>query len=93
MSEFNDFPNTMVITLKEILDGKKSVLYVSHDGEDGMWQFLDGSDELDIDNARIVTIEEILKVDSSLWSLFDLSIGWKAERVDRDTKWLRQANV
>ncbi|WP_211654124.1 immunity protein Imm33 domain-containing protein [Planococcus alpniumensis] len=92
MSEFNDFPNTMVITLKEILDGKKPVLYVSRDEEDGMWQFLDGSDELDIDNARIVTIEEILRVDSSLWSLSDLSIGWKAERVDRDTKWLKQAN-
>lgn len=93
MSEFNDFPNTMVITLKEILDGKKPVLYVSHDEEDGMWQFLDGSDELDIDNARIVTIEEILRVDSSLSSLLDLSIGWKAERVDRDNKWLRQANL
>lgn len=93
MSKFNDFPDTMVITLKEILDGKKPVLYVSHDEEDGMWQFLDGSDELDIDNARIVTLEEILGVDSSLSSLLDLSIGWKAERVDRDTKWLRQENV
>ena len=93
MSKFNNFPDTMVITLKEILDGKKPVLYVSHDEEDGMWQFLDGSDELDIDNARIVTLEEILGVDSSLSSLLDLSIGWKAERVDRDTKWLRQENV
>lgn len=93
MSKFNDFPDTMVITLKEILDGKKPVLYVSHDEEDGMWQFLDGSDELDIDNARIITLEEILGVDSSLSSLLDLSIGWKAERVDRDTKWLRQENV
>lgn len=93
MSKFNDFPDTMVITLKEIVDGKKPVLYVSHDEEDGMWQFLDGSDELDIDNARIVTLEEILGVDSSLSSLLDLSIGWKAERVDRDTKWLRQENV
>ena len=93
MSKFNDFPDTMVITLKEILDGKKPVLYVSHDEEDGMWQFLDGSDELDIDNARIVTLEEILGVDSSLYSLLDLSIGWKAERVDRDAKWLRQENV
>lgn len=93
MSKFNDFPDTMVITLKEILDGKKPVLYVSHDEEDGMWQFLDGSDELDIENARIVTLEEILGVDSSLSSLLDLSIGWKAERVDRDAKWLRQENV
>lgn len=93
MSKFNDFPDTMVITLKEVLDGKKPVLYVSHDEEDGMWQFLDGSDELDIENARIVTLEEILGVDSSLSSLLDLSIGWKAERVDRDAKWLRQENV
>lgn len=93
MSKFIDFHDTVVITLKEILDGKKSVLYVSHDEEDGMWQFLDGSDELDIDNARIVTLGEMLEVDSSLSSLLDLSIGWKAERVDKDTKWLRQKNV
>ncbi|MFC4323224.1 immunity protein Imm33 domain-containing protein [Litchfieldia salsa] len=93
MSEFNDFPNTMVITLKEILDGKKPVLYVSHDEEDGMWQFLDGSDELDTDNARIVTLEEILEIDGSLSSLWDLPIGWKAERVNKDTKWVRQENA
>lgn len=60
MSKFSDFPDTMVITPKEILDGKKSVLSVSYDEEDGMWQFLDGSDELDIDNARIVTLGEML---------------------------------
>jgi hypothetical protein len=90
---FNDSPSTMVITLKEIIDGKKPVLYVSHDGEDGMWQFLDGSVELDTASARIVTLKEILEMDVTLFSLWDLPLGWKAERADKDTKWIRQENV
>lgn len=40
MNNFKDFSNTMVITLNEILIGFQPVLYISHDEEDGMWQFL-----------------------------------------------------
>lgn len=47
MKGFKDSPNTMVITLKEILAGTKPILYVSHDEEEGMWQFLDGTVGLD----------------------------------------------
>jgi hypothetical protein len=84
MNRFKDSPNTMVITLKEIINREKPVLYVSHDEEDGMWQFLDGSEELDTNNARIVTLEEILKVDNSLCLLRDLPLGRIAERVNKE---------
>ncbi|MEH7454780.1 hypothetical protein [Gottfriedia acidiceleris] len=85
--------NTMVITLKEIIDGEKPILFVSHDEEDGMWQFLDGSMELDTDNARIITIEEILKIDNSLCLLMDLPQGWIAERNNNEVGWNRRKNV
>ncbi|CAG9623724.1 hypothetical protein BACCIP111883_04556 [Sutcliffiella rhizosphaerae] len=39
MNRFVDPPNMMVITLKEILDGTKTVLYVSHDEEDECGNF------------------------------------------------------
>ncbi|CAG9623302.1 hypothetical protein [Sutcliffiella rhizosphaerae] len=90
MNRFEYPTNMMVITLKEILDGTKTVLYVSHDEEDGMWQFLDGSDELDADNARIVTLEEMLKIDESGSLLWDLPPGWIAERVDNEGLWTKR---
>jgi hypothetical protein len=93
MNQFNKSPNTMVITLNAILNGEKPVLQVSHDEEDGMWQFLDGSKALDTDNARIVTLEEIFKIDESLSSLWDLPLGWKAERVNKEALWNRRKNT
>lgn len=95
MNEFNykDSPKTMVITLKEILTETKPVLYVSHDKEDGMWQFLDGSVELEVDNARIISLDEMLEIDGSLSLLWDLPLGWIAERKNKDAIWNRQEKV
>lgn len=93
MNRFNECPNTMVITLNEIISGKKPVLYVSHDEEDGMWQFLDGSKEPDTDDARIVTLEEIFEIDESLSLLWDLPLGWIAERVNKEALWNRCENI
>lgn len=92
MNRFNESPSTMVITLNVILDRVKPVLYVSHDEEDGMWQFLDGSEKLDTDNARIVSLEEILEIDESLSLLWDLPIGWAAERSNKQVLWNRFEN-
>lgn len=39
---FYDLPNTAAIVCCHVANGEKPVLYVSHDGEDGMWQFLCG---------------------------------------------------
>ncbi|VDG96898.1 Uncharacterised protein [Lysinibacillus sphaericus] len=93
MNQFNESSNTMVITLNAILNAKKTVLHVSHDEEDGMWQFLDRSKALVTDNARIVILEEILKIDESLSSLWDLSRGWTAERVNAEALWSRYENT
>ncbi|MDP5277220.1 hypothetical protein [Chengkuizengella axinellae] len=90
MNGYRDSPNTMVITLKEIIDETKPILYVSHDEEDGMWQFLDGSLELNTDNARIVSLKEILEIDDSLSSLWDLPLGWTAERFNKSSVWTRR---
>lgn len=90
MKGFKESPNTLVITLKEILDGAKPILYVSHDEEDGMWQFLDGSDELDTEKARIVTLQEILELDETLYLLDNLPLGWVAERVYSEDEWNRR---
>ena len=40
---FDDAPNTAVITCCHILDHGAPILHVSHDADDGMWQFLCGA--------------------------------------------------
>ena len=79
MSDFKKQDNTMVITTKNVIAGIKPVLFVSHDSEDGMWEFLDG-EELDENEACIVSLAEILEIDGSLGVLHDLPLGWIAYR-------------
>ena len=86
---FEEQDNTMVITTKDIISGIKPVLFVSHDYEDGMWEFLDGED-IDENKACIVSLAEILKIDSSLRVLYDLPLGWIAYRDEINNIWKKE---
>ena len=50
---FIDPAETEVITLERILRGESSVLLVTHDAEDGAWQFLDGDHVFEKDGAVV----------------------------------------
>ena len=89
MNLFSENDQIMVITTKSILYGYKPVLYVSHDDDDGIWQFLDGEDVCE-ENAYIVSLSEILKIDDSLNSLYDLPRGYIAYRQAKGDKWKRE---
>ena len=54
---FADPKNVAVITLKSITMGGSPILHVTHDADDGMWQFLDGS-TVSEENASIVSLED-----------------------------------
>ncbi|WP_179232776.1 hypothetical protein [Paenibacillus rigui] len=41
---FEDPENVAVITTQIIMTKERPVLFVSHDEEDGMWQFLEGEE-------------------------------------------------
>lgn len=79
----------MVITTKEILLGTKPILLVTHDYEDGMWEFLEGED-VDENKACIISLDEILKIDSSLSMLKDLPLGWIAYRHNINDFWKKE---
>ncbi len=89
MANFIEQGNTMVITTKDIILGMKPILLVSHDLEDGMWEFLD-SEDVDENNARIVSLDEMLKIDSSITGLHDLPLGWIAYRSDINDSWIKE---
>ncbi len=60
------------------------ICHVSHDVEDGMWQFLCGRAHKTND-ARIVGLGEIYNLDRSIGELSDLPYGFEANRTEK--KW------
>lgn len=88
---FADPENVAVITLRVITDKKAPILLVSHDEDDGMWQFLDGSEVPDPSDALIVSLKEIYLIDPTVGELADLPCGWHAWRGSPDQSWHRSA--
>jgi hypothetical protein len=61
---------------------------VCHDGDDGGWQFLTGQD-VRMEDALLVALEEVVKLDPSVGQLADLPVGWKASRERVGAPWKR----
>ena len=85
---FDDPKNVVVITLKSIVKGGKPILHVAHDADDGTWQFLDGS-TVSEENASVVSLEEIARIDPTVMELADLPLGWYADRSAAKEPWRR----
>ena len=65
--------------------GYKPILYVSHD-EDGYWQFLCGENHKEED-ARVVSLGEILSIDESMRDLAVLDYGQYATSESVEGNW------
>ena len=87
---FGDPEETEVITLERILQGRSSVLLVTHDEDDGAWQFLDGEHVFEEDGMT-VCLGEMVQLDPSLGQLGDLPVGWYAWRQGPGQPWRRAA--
>lgn len=86
---FADKPSVAVFTTKSVALGKDRILFVSHDAEDGAWQFL-GKDEWTEDSASVVALSSIVRLDPTITKLADLPLGWIAFRNSVDALWQRQ---
>jgi hypothetical protein len=84
---FEDPPNTASITTRQVLEGAP-VLRVSHDADDGSWQFLCGTTE-DAADGRVVGLGRMCTRDASLLELADLPEGWQAWRARPGIPWQR----
>jgi hypothetical protein len=82
--KFREERNLAVFTTRQVLEGLP-ILRVSHES-DGDWQFLCGTTS-DIDDLKIVGLEEIVKRDPSLNDLYQLNYGWSAWRETPDSAW------
>ena len=83
---FREPENTAVITCCHIIETGVDILYVSHDAEGGMWQFLCGGIHTQ-EQARVVSLNEILAHDNTVSELANMPCGYIAERKSKNSKW------
>jgi hypothetical protein len=87
---FDDPPDVAIISLRDIMERKRPILYVAHDSEDGMWQFTDGRDDPQASDAVFLLLEEVIEIDPTIAELADLPLGWSAWRDNARQKWQRE---
>jgi hypothetical protein len=85
---FANPPNFATITTRAIIDGNDWIALVSHDADDGAWQFLpaEGYDEA---TAMVVGLHHLLEKDGSVAELANLPLGWHAWRDSPTAPWQR----
>ncbi len=82
--KFYEEKNLGVYTSKQALNGDP-VLYVYHKN-DGDWQFHTCL-EPNLDDARLVCLSEMTKLDPTINDLYHLQFGWWAWRDTREDEW------
>jgi hypothetical protein len=87
---FEDPENVATLTVRQVVRGGQPILLVTHDSDDGMWQFLTGGPVEEAD-AMIVSLREVYRLDPSVGELADLPLGWQAERLAVGRPWRRRA--
>ncbi|MQP25832.1 hypothetical protein GFJ94_12230 [Flavobacterium sp. LMO8] len=76
----------MCFTFEHVFEEGKDILYVSHD-EDGDWQFMCGESNHVPENGKLICLEHIIKLDSTLNEIAEIPLGHVAERKKRGEKW------
>lgn len=85
---FKDAPNTAVFTTTFVLKEKKAIIYVTHDAEDGAWQFFSNDSFNSFEEvAAITSLEQIVKIDKTILEIADLPLGYIATRKSLKDKW------
>ena len=84
--------NVASFIVKQIVYGGKPILYVTHDEDDGAWQFLTDEEAI-VDDLIVVSLNEIVKLDPSVNELFNLPTGQYATRKFVGDKWVRESVV
>jgi hypothetical protein len=85
---FDQSPNVATLTTRGIIDGSEWIALVSHDEDDGGWQFI-GPRGARMDEAMLVALRQIFERDASIAELADLPEGWQARRQTPESPWER----
>ena len=88
---FDQPKNCGSIVSRAVIEGRSHIAFVSHDEDDHGWQFLDAR-STGLDEATVVSLLSVVKVDPSVLQVADLEPGWTATRTNRDSPWVRAPN-
>jgi hypothetical protein len=86
---FIDADDTATFSCRHVIEEGHAILRVSHDQDDGAWQFLCGQPHLQED-ARLVCLGCMVVRDKTLMALSDLPLGWCADRDGPALSWVRE---
>jgi hypothetical protein len=84
--KFKDSEDKAIFTCNHVLEGKP-ILYVTHD-TDGDWQFLCGHDNHTEENAKIISLKQVVELDNTVNDLYEMPKGVEAERDSVGAKWI-----
>ncbi|QNL48113.1 hypothetical protein H8S90_15000 [Olivibacter sp. SDN3] len=86
MNKVKDNLEVAVFTTKYVLEGKSPILYVYH-YDDGSWQFNGKERNINDEDYRIISLSEIVELDTTIQGILDLPLGFEAFRETRDKSW------
>lgn len=89
---FDEPRNVATFTTTKVLHEGYPILLVTHDEDDGSWQFLCGTTN-DPKDGRIVGLDCVYERDRSIRELADLPYGWRAWRESPESVWQREPYV
>jgi hypothetical protein len=79
--------NTAVFTTKYILEKSSPILHVYHNIEDGAWEFIGSEENINEEDYRVVSLDEIIQIDNSVIDILDLPLGGEAHRAIKNAPW------
>jgi hypothetical protein len=89
---FRDPPNTASLVCRHVLRGELPILFVSHDADDGGWQFLCNVHEHGDNDVAIVALHRAIDIDPEVNELGNMPLGFIATRVDQSRAWQIKPN-
>lgn len=78
--------NDAVITTRFVLENNSPIVSVFKD-TDGEWQFFGNEEGISEQDARIISLNEILQIDPTIKELFEITYGSHAYRENKDDDW------
>ena len=85
--KFQDAENTVCFVCDHVLNKERPILNVTHDIEDGIWQFMCGQHDHDESNAKIISLKQATEIDNTINDLYEMPLGVGAERESISDKW------
>ena len=85
--QFSEPESTSCVACSHVLDELAPVLYVAHNENDGMWQFLCGAENHESHQKTIVSLGAVAALHPSVNDLNDMPLAMAATRTSIDARW------